>query len=242
MQPLLFVLSCGPKDAPIEAAPEPKVRVLRGPWTEDAEMLAVASTGQFGGPSIIVAVWVDEGVMSTATSLDAGRGWTPPREVDQGVLLDESGQIWPRLGLALGRPVVLYAVEGEVRLAEGGAEGWKHSAVGEGTATGLDLAMVWDEPVVAWTDDAGVVRFQDHASDEPACVCCRPAVFALDGQVQVLAAQPDAPCDGPTMDGVESLHALDGSFLRAGEVWLPFWAGRTILVAWRPADDGLASP
>lgn len=296
VQALLVALSCGPKEAPVEAAPEPKVRVLRGPWTEDAEMLAVASTGQFGGPSIIVAVWVDEGVLSTATSLDAGRGWTPPREIDQGVLLDETGQMWPRLGLALGRPVVAYVVEGEVRLAEGGAEGWTHTVVGEGIATGLDMAMVWDEPVVVWTDHVGMMRSTGGQElGQGACVCCRAAIQVVDGDVRFVPSRTTA-CDGPTDDGGDLLMAVDGVVTRAGEVrppilegwiqsqargvngidawlesdgesvrpvlgglglitagsailgdpvfvagevWLPFWADRTVLVAWRPADDGL---
>lgn len=294
---LVFALiSCGPKEAEVEAAPEPAIRVLRGPWSEDAEMLALSATGRHGGPAIVVAIWVDEGVLSTATSLDAGRGWTSSREVDTGVRLDSTGQLWPRLGLALGRPVVAYAVEGEVRLAQGGAEGWEHKTLAETDATGLGMAMVWDEPVVVWSETDGTVRQSDGETvtdvGEGVCTCCRPAIHVRDGDVRVDVSDDEA-CDGPVVDGEEVLRASGGVVTRdgvvrppilegwsqeqargaagidawlevrdgqvrpvlggvglittdeailgdpivvSGEIWLPFWAGRTVLAAWRRPD------
>lgn len=227
---LFLALACAPKTAEVEAAPEPTVRVLKGPWTDQADALAVASTGSHGGTSILVAVWVDDGVLSTATSLDVGRGWTPAREIDRGVVLDDAGQMWPRVGLALGRPVVLYAVEDQVRMAQGGARDWEIQGLADVTPTGLGLGIVWDEPVAAWSDITGAVSMWDgevRAVETTSCTCCRPAVRAVQAEAEIEVALGQG-CDGPTVDGDDVLRARDGVVVRSGTPRAPLLDGWTM--------------
>ena len=184
---LILLLACtGSKTTAIEPAPGPVVRVIRGPW-EYAQALALAATGprdlsgSWAGPTIILSAWVLDGELWAATSLDSGRGWTPPTKIDSQVVVGPDAQTLPRLAIALGRPVIAYVSEGVPKLAERSPEGWQSEALAERGGP-LTLGVVDGEPVVSWVAEGGALFYDGLAVVEGACAESRPAISA-EGQV-----------------------------------------------------------
>jgi len=212
------------------------VRVIKGPW-EAAESLTMGATGPRASgssalPTIIVAAWVAEGELWTATSLDSGRGWTPPMRIDQDV--DASWR--PRVALALGRPVIAYTAGGRLKTAERTAEGWIPVEVGPSAP--FDLVVQDWEPSLAW-NDGGVIVWDGVAVGEGACPDSAPALSSegllawrteagvvLDGSLEERGG--GCVSEPPVFDGEVLMLTVEGVLHRGDEVLPPVLEGRLV--------------
>lgn len=244
-----LLLSCvGTKTPEVQPDEAAQVRVITGPW-EHASALALAATGPrsvdggWSGPTIILAAWVLDEELWATTSLDSGRGWTPPTKIADDVQVGDEGQAVPRLGIALGRPVVAYDAGGVPMLAERRAEGWKSAAIGD-VAGPIALEIVDDEPSVSWVS-GDTLMLDGVAVAEDVCPDSRPAIsrqgkvawrvaegVQLDGELQPLGG--GCVADGPVFDGEILVVAAEGVIHRGGE---PL---ETLLEGWSAAQPRAA--
>lgn len=225
----LLLSSCVGTRLP-EAAPEATwdVRIVEGPWSE-GEAVAVAATGpktlegKWQGPAIVMAMWLQEGMLLTASSFDSGHGWTPPRVIAEGL----QGPI--EVDLALGSPVLVAHREGQAVRLDRGEEGWTETPLGAGLVA---LDVVDGRAVLTRTTEEGLdVDGERVWTGE---VCGRAAVRAEDLGIAV-AFRERQP------DGSVELRMLVEAFDDEGSL---IWEDRGLQThsGWKPQTCPLEGP